>query len=105
MSWIHIDDLVRMFVQGIEGELNGVYNAVGPSPSTNKEFSESLAETLGKPMWFPNVPAFALKLIFGELSQAVLGGNRVKSSKIEKTGFTFNFNDLKDALNDLLNKK
>ncbi len=105
MSWIHIDDLVDMFVRGIEKDLNGTYNAVGPSPVTNKEFSSLVAKTLGKPMWLPNVPSFILRLIFGELSQVVLGGNRVKSKKIEKAGFTFKFKNLESALKDLLNNR
>jgi hypothetical protein len=101
-SWIHIEDLAKMFIYAAENDLNGVYNAVAPEPVTNKVFSKSIAKALGKPFFMPNVPAFMLKLLFGEMSQIVLASNRVKSEKIEKAGFSFRFKAIDAAMNDLL---
>ena len=61
-----------------------------------------MAEVLQKPLFMPNVPAFVLKLMFGELSEALLEGSRASSEKIQKAGFQFEFPDLKDALKNLL---
>lgn len=102
MSWIHEDDLVEMILFALDNQLSGTYNAVAPEPTTNKEFSRTLAHVLAKPFWAPNVPAFVLRLLYGELAYVVLGGNKVASKKIQKTGFTFKFNNLKDALTHLL---
>jgi len=52
----------------------------------------------------PNIPSFILKLIFGELADALLEGSKASSEKIQKAGFEFKFPDLKMALEDLLNK-
>jgi uncharacterized protein (TIGR01777 family) len=104
MSWIHIDDLCRMVIQSIESvDINRVFNAVAPAPVTNKEFTAQLASILEKPLWLPNVPAFVLKAAMGEMSQIVLGGNRVSSKKIEATGFEFEYRDLRSALQAIYN--
>ncbi|HEX7868722.1 MAG TPA: DUF1731 domain-containing protein, partial [Chryseobacterium sp.] len=63
-----------------------------------------IAQVLKKPLFMPNVPAFILKLIFGELADALLEGSRASSEKIQKAGFQFKFPDLKVALEDLLKK-
>ena len=103
MSWIHIHDLCRMFLEAIENESwQGVYNGVAPNPVTNKTFSKNLAKTLKKPFFLPNVPSFALQLAMGEMSKIVLGGNRVSSNKVLEEGFDFKFEQLDKALSDLL---
>lgn len=102
MSWIHLDDLVEMILFSIENELNGSYNATGPNPATNSEFSKELANSLDKKIWLPNVPAFVLRLMMGEMANIALGGNRVSSKKIEEAGFKFKHPILADALEDIL---
>jgi uncharacterized protein len=105
MSWIHVKDLCEMYIYSLENEqLNGEYNAVTPKPVTNYEFSKTLAEVMNKPFWAPNVPAFILKFIFGEMSAVVLGSTKASSTKIEKAGFKFEFDNLKVALKNLLKK-
>lgn len=104
MSWIHIDDLVGIFLHALDTDIAGIYNGVAPQPVTNAEFSKSLAAVLKKPFWFPNVPAFMLRLIFGELAGVLLGGNRVHAGKIQKAGYTFRHSTLASALKDLLVK-
>ncbi|WP_424962924.1 TIGR01777 family oxidoreductase [Ekhidna sp.] len=102
MSWIHINDLCGIFSHVLQNDKEGTFNGVAPNPKTNKVFTKSVASQLGKPLWLPNVPKFALRLIVGEMSDILVGGNRVSSKKIEDTGFNFQFAALDDALQDLL---
>lgn len=103
MPWIHIKDICSMYKFALKNpEMEGAFNAVAPEHTTNKELTETIAQILKKPLFMPNVPAFVLKLVFGELSDAVLKGSRASSGKILKTGFRFEFPDLKKALEDLL---
>ena len=105
MSWIHEDDLCKMYLFAIENNsLNGAYNAVSPHPTTNEDFSRTLSTVLKMPFWAPNVPAFILKLIFGEMSAVVLGSTKANANKILQTGFKFQHSDLKESLIDLLKK-
>ena len=101
MSWIHLDDLCRMYLYIIETELSGIYNAVATQPVTNKKFTELLAQNLSRPYFLPNVPSFLLRLGLGELSDILLGGNNVSNEKILKEGFVFKYPDLNSALKNL----
>jgi len=60
-----------------------------------------MASVLHKPFWFPNIPAFIMNLLFGEMSVMLLAGSRVSSEKIEATGYTFQYPDLDGALNEI----
>ncbi|WMJ72353.1 TIGR01777 family oxidoreductase [Cytophagaceae bacterium ABcell3] len=104
--WIHLDDLCNIYIHALENEkLKGAYNACAPEVTTNKELTKQTAKLLGKPMFMPNVPAFALKLAFGaERAELILGGKKASPDKISKTGFKFKFPQLKEALGNLLNK-
>lgn len=105
MSWIHLHDLARMLVFSLENKtVDGVYNAVAPEPKTNKEVSKALAKALGKPFFLPNVPAFMLRLVFGEMADMLFTSKRLRSEKIQKAGFTFDFADIDSAMNDLFKK-
>lgn len=106
MSWIHVDDLCEIFVKAIEDDtMQGPYNAVAPNPVTNQEMTSVAAQVLKKPLWLPNVPIFALKLVFGEMGIVVTGGNFVLNKRLSKeTNFQYKFINIKEALNDLLGK-
>ncbi|WP_144607493.1 TIGR01777 family oxidoreductase [Algoriphagus algorifonticola] len=102
MSWIHIDDLAKMFVFALEKTtLQGVYNAVGPNPSTNQQLTKEAADAKGKTYLGIGVPGFVLKLVLGEMAAMVLGGNRVSCQKIQKAGFQFDYFELSEALKDI----
>ena len=101
ISWIHEDDLVRIFIHVLENGLSGIYNGVAPNPRTNKDFTVQLAKKLGKALVLPNIPYFALRLMVGEMAVLLAGGNRVSCEKIEKTGFKFDHPSLDAALNAL----
>lgn len=102
MSWIHIEDLCRIFEHVLEKNLDGVYNAVAPKPETNKAVTTIAARTLQKPLFLPNVPEFVLKLAFGEMATIILGGSKVSCDKIKSTGYSFKFDEIEPALRDLL---
>jgi hypothetical protein len=105
MSWIHIDDLCNMFVKATEDvNMQGAYNAVCDWV-TNKDFTKSVAQILKRPMLLPPVPAFAMKLLIGEMAAMIVNGSKVSSEKIRKTGFKFSYPDLQSALNDQLLKQ
>lgn len=105
MSWIHIEDLARMFVFALEKTtLQGVFNAVSPNPATNYELTQEAARAKGKPFIGIGVPGFALKIILGEMAEMVIGGNRVSSQKIQKSGYEFDFPMLVPALKDIFHR-
>ncbi|WP_037315407.1 TIGR01777 family oxidoreductase [Salegentibacter sp. Hel_I_6] len=101
-SWIHIEDITGIFMYALENKLTGVYNAVAPNPVTNKEMVNEVASQLGKPVWLPNVPKVALKLVLGEMAHIVLSSQLVSSDKIEREGYSFNYVNLTKALEDLI---
>lgn len=103
VSWIHIDDLCHLFIKALKDDsMSGVYNGVAPNPVTNEELTKTLGEVLHKPIILPNVPSFALKLMLGaERAESVLGSSKVSAEKALKTGFKFEFGQLKPALTDL----
>ncbi|MEO1260501.1 MAG: TIGR01777 family oxidoreductase [Bacteroidota bacterium] len=105
-SWIHIDDMARMFMEAIENEsLDGFYNGVAPHPATNKEIIVACKKALRKPAIILPAPAIALRTAMGEMADMILDSARVSSEKIEKAGFKFAFPELLPALKDLLKRK
>lgn len=103
MPWIHIEDICSIYEFALKNKtFHGAYNAVSPQHATNSELTKQIAGVLDKPLLMPNVPAFVLKLLFGELANAILEGSRASSEKIQNTGFQFKFPNLKEALKDLL---
>jgi uncharacterized protein (TIGR01777 family) len=105
MPWIHITDLCNMYIKAIEDvNMNGAYNAVAPMHITNNEFTRTIAHVIKKPYWFPKIPAFIMKIIFGKMSAILLYGSRVSCDKIIKSGYVFKYPDLKSALTDLVGK-
>ncbi len=106
LPWIHIDDLCGIYIKAIEDKtIQGSFNAVAPDYRTNKDFTNILASVLNRPFWFPNIPAFTMNLMFGEMSSILLKGSRVSSDLIISKGYNFMFPNLRKALIDLLIKK
>ncbi|MCU0419586.1 MAG: TIGR01777 family oxidoreductase [Cyclobacteriaceae bacterium] len=102
LSWIHIDDLCQMFAHAATHDsVHGVFNAVGTQPVRNREFTQTLAQVLRKPLWLPPVPAWVLRWGVGEMANIILGGNRVSSEKIQYAGFRFEHRQLESALRHL----
>jgi len=103
MSWIHLDDLCEVFRFAVEQPVRGAMNGVAPDPVTNAEFTRALASALHRPAIFP-VPAFALRALFGEMSEVLLSSQRVSPKGAEQGGFRFRYPQLGAALADLLSK-
>lgn len=103
VSWIHIEDLCRMYVEAIENNfVDGPYNAVAPEPVTQKTLIFSLAEKMrGKFYSSFFLPPFLLKLFLGKRSIELLKSATVSSKKIRATGFTFLYPSLDAALSQL----
>lgn len=102
MSWVHLEDISNLFIfLSKQATLEGVFNGTAPTPVTNAEFSRTLAQNLHRPA-FMVVPACVLKLAFGEMSQLLLGGQRVLPEKARAAGFEFQYTDLNSALGDVL---
>lgn len=107
VSWIHIEDLCRMFLYAIENQaLQGSYNAVAPSPITNKELTLKLARKMRSAFYIPiHVPVFILKIMMGTRSIEVLKSTTVSCSKIKQEGFTYLYPSIDAALNKLCEKQ
>ena len=105
VSWIHIDDLCRMFIASIENDLmSGSYNAVAPEPVSNETLTLELAKQLKGKFFIPvHVPAFVLQIMLGESSVEVLKSTTVSCEKIRQSGFTFLHPDIENALQQLCN--
>lgn len=98
VSWIHIDDLVNMFITAGESDtMTGVYNGTAPNPVTMSELSASLARALNRPNLFP-VPGVLLKLVFGPAADVVLEGQRVLPEHWLADGHTFKYGTIDAAM-------
>ena len=98
MPWISVDDWVGVTRLAIEDpRATGPMNLSAPEPVTNAEFTKTLGAVLGRPTIIP-VPAFALRLAFGELADALLTGQRAVPEKALKLGHRFTHPTLADAL-------
>lgn len=103
MNWIHVDDLVNMYVFAIENQkMNGIYNAVANDVPTNKTFMKDLANASDKFFLPFNVPKFVLKSVLGEMSSIILEGTRANNKKIKSLGFDFKYNHVKEAFKSLI---
>lgn len=103
VPWIHINDLVEIYVHILENEnLNGAFNTCAPQIINNQQFTKTLAKTMNKSAFLPNVPSFVLKMVLGEMSSIVLEGSAISPEKIQNSGFQFQFPELKPALINLI---
>lgn len=104
VSWIHLDDVCRMFMQALtDSSWQGVYNAVAPNPVTNETLTRAIGQVLHRPLLLPSIPAFAIKLLYGEMAVVVTGGNYVLNKRIsDETTFRYEYPDLRKALESLL---
>jgi uncharacterized protein (TIGR01777 family) len=103
MPWIHKEDWVRMVTWAITHEgARGALNATSPAPVTNAEFSKALGRALHRPSLLP-APAFALRLMLGEMADALLlGGQRALPVRATDLGFSFRYSNIDDALSNVL---
>lgn len=104
ISWVHLADLVQMFVTAVENEiLSGTFNAVAPNPVTNAEFMRELRGVLHRP-WSPPAPVFAVKIgsrLMGSEASLALASQRCVPKRFLAAGFQFQFAGLRSALENL----
>jgi uncharacterized protein (TIGR01777 family) len=99
MSWISLDDVVRIINFALENEsVRGAVNVTAPNPVTNEEFTKTLGSVLYRPTFLP-LPEFAVHMVFGEMGDALLlDSTRVVPRRLLDAGYEFEFTDLKAAL-------
>lgn len=100
-SWIHLQDLGRLFLHVISKDLTGVYNAVAPNPVTNMKLTKEIARVLERPLFLPNVPRAMMHMVLGEMSYLLFASQRVSSKKIEDSGFDFIYPNICRALENI----
>jgi uncharacterized protein (TIGR01777 family) len=105
VSWIHIDDLVNLYIYSLQHEhISGVYNAVSSQPVSNRELVLSLARARNK-FYIPvKVPSFVLKTVLGEMSIEVLKSATVGNKKIIDAGFVFTYDNIDAAMHEIMHK-
>ena len=103
-SWIHVQDLANMFLFVIQNNLQGIYNAVAPTPITNNELNHEIANILEKPFFMPNIPKFIMRLAIGEMHTLLFESQNVNGKKIIIAGFEFQYKSIQSALKQLLGK-
>jgi uncharacterized protein (TIGR01777 family) len=105
MSWIDMQDMVGAIHHILKTDLlHGPVNLVAPKPVTNAEFTDTLAGVLSRPAIFP-LPAFAVKLAFGEMGETILlGSQRVEPTKLIMSGYPFRFRELRNSLEEILKR-
>ncbi|WP_445150015.1 TIGR01777 family oxidoreductase [Baekduia sp. Peel2402] len=102
LPWIHVDDLVGLYLHALGDDgWSGAYNGAAPEPVTNKAFSKALGRALHRPAFAP-VPAFAIKLLYGDMAEIVTEGQRAVPERPLEGGYAFRHADLDAALRDAL---
>ncbi len=102
MSWIHRTDLCEALAFPIsKEEISGAYNVCAPNPSTMNDFADSLGSILNRPSIF-RVPSFVLDFVLGEAAKPVLYSARMQPKKLQQAGFEFHFEELEEALADIV---
>lgn len=101
LAWIHVDDMVNGILWLLDNDLRGPFNMVSPYPVRNEQFAHALGHALKRPAIL-RAPATAIRLLMGESSVLVLGGQRALPKRLEEAGFGFRWFDLEEALQDVL---
>jgi len=101
-SWIHIEDISRIFIHILNKKLTGIYNGVSPNPLSNYLFTKIVSEIKGDIYFLISIPKIFFKIIFGEMHIILFKSQKISSKKIELTGFKFNFNNLEKTVANIL---
>lgn len=101
-SWIHMDDLVGIFLKAVMDQWDGEFNAVAPNPVSQSKLMAALSRALKRPYFLPPIPAFMIKIGAGEMSDLVLDSHWISANKIINHGYSFHYDDIQEAINDLI---
>lgn len=102
LPWIHLEDEVGLLLAALDNSgFSGPINGAAPEPATNRDFSHALGRALHRPAIAP-IPAFALRVLYGDMAQIVVEGVRMVPDRAAELGYTFRHPDLDEALNSTL---
>ena len=101
LPWIHLDDLVALYLAALDHDWSGPFNGSAPEPVTNHDFSRALGRALHRPAVAP-VPGFAIRLLYGEMADLVVFGQRAVPARPLELGFGFAHAELDEALESAL---
>lgn len=104
-SWIHIEDLSRLFLTAAQEYWEGTFNAVAPNPVSQRTLMKTIGKIISRPVFLPNIPTFLIQKVMGERSILILGSQKVSADLILSKGFSFQFAFLHEALQDVFGKK
>jgi uncharacterized protein (TIGR01777 family) len=101
IPWIELSDLAALihFVLTLD-KPKKVYNAVAPEHISNRELMRTLAKKMNKPFFFPAIPSFMIRLLFGEMGDIILFGKKVSSDRISSEGFSFKYKSFEEAISN-----
>ena len=103
MPFIHVEDLIEIYTKAVEDDsMLGAFNAAVAEHATQTQVINQIAKTIGKPAFFPPIPAFIMKAVMGEMAEMITKGSRVSSDKLANAGFEFRYATLSAALDNLL---
>ncbi|CAM4452059.1 TIGR01777 family oxidoreductase [Paenibacillus tarimensis] len=103
ISWIHIEDMLRLILFCVDQNISGPVNAVAPDPVTNDRFGRAIGRAMKRPHWFP-VPAALMRALFGELSVLLLEGQKCLPQTALDAGFAYRYPTIDQAMQDLVGK-
>ncbi len=102
VAWIHLDDVVGGLLYCVDhADADGPVNLTAPTPATNAELSRALGRVLHRPAFLP-VPAFGVRLLYGEMAEVVTTGQRAIPARLQALGYQFQYAQLEGALSDVL---
>ena len=101
-SWIHIEDISKLFIFVLEKKLKGIYNGVSPNFIKNSEFTKIISSVHSKAIFNIKIPRIFFSVIFGEMHVLLFKSHKISSRKIQDEGFSFKFDNLKDAVENLI---
>jgi len=105
MPWIHIDDLVGIFLHAARhDQVTNPLNGVAPNPVTNREFTKTLGKVIGRPTFMPPVPGFVLRTMLGEFANVLLASQRVYPVATKQAGYVYQYPELEQALRQILRR-
>ena len=101
-SWIHLQDLANLYYFVLKNNSEGVYNAVAPDNVSDEKLTKTIAKTLKKPLFMPNIPRLVMKLVLGEMHELLFSNKKIKPQKAINEGFIFKFPNIESALKNIL---
>lgn len=101
-TWIHINDVVRLYFFTLQNKIEGVINAVAPNPISNQELTRCIAKQLHRPLFLPNVSLIVMKLILGEMHILLFNNKNIIPRRALELAFQYEYPTADLALNNLI---